>query len=100
MPSAPWRTLLLALELQQTQQNMQWLPGAFSLVALQQWLELKPQQQVLYCLDGVLNKAQEQQLAELLQSHPQLWLQGTAVELAFAGHARVLGESQAAIAMF
>ncbi len=94
VPTAPWRTLLLALELQQTRQNVHWLPGAFSLLALQQWLALKPQQQVLYCLDGVLNKEQEHQLAELLQAHPQLWLQGTAVELAFAGHERLHHEAE------
>lgn len=94
VPTAPWRTLLLALELQQTQQNVQWLPSAFSLLALQQWLELKPEQQLLYCLDGVLNREQEQQLAELLQTHPQLWLQGTAVELAFAGHERLHYEAE------
>lgn len=93
VPTAPWRTLLLALELQEKKQNVQWLPGAFSLVALEQLLVLKPEQELLYCLDGVLKKEQEQQLAGLLQAHPQLWLQGTAVELAFSGHGQVLDES-------
>lgn len=93
VPTAPWRSLLLAMELQERRQNVQWLPGAFSLQAVQQLLELKPEQQLLYCLDAVLNQEQEQQLAELLQSHPQLWLQGTAVELAFAGHGRLYKEA-------
>ncbi len=84
VPTAPWRTLLLALALAEKQQ-VQWLPGAFSITALEQILVLQPQQQVLYCVDGVLNAGQEQQLAALLQKHPQLWLHGTAVELAFSG---------------
>lgn len=88
-PTAPWRSLLLALELQEKQQNVQWLPGAFSLQALSQLLALNQQQPLLYCLDAVLNEEQGQQLASLLQGHPQLWLQGTAAELAFAGHERL-----------
>lgn len=96
VPTAAWRTLLLALELQQTRQNAQWLPGAVSLLALQQLLEINPEQQLLYCLDAVLNQEQEQQLAELLQNYPQLWLQGTAVELAFAGHDRLYKEAATA----
>lgn len=88
-PTAAWRTLLLALELQEQQQNVQWLPGAFSLLALEQLLALKPQQRLLYCLDGTLTAEQAQQLATLLQAHPQLSVQGTAVELAFAGHPQV-----------
>lgn len=94
VPTAPWRTLLLALELQEKQQNVQWLPGAFSLQALGQLLALNPQQPLLYCLDGVLNTGQEQQLAELLRAYPQLWLQGTAVELAFAGHERLYSDNR------
>lgn len=88
--TAAWRTLLLALELQE-KQPVQWLPGAFSLAALKQLLALTPQQPMLYCLDGVLNAEQEQLLADLLDRHHSLWLQGTAVELAFAGHEQVLG---------
>lgn len=93
VPTAPWRTLLLALELQEKQQPTRWLPGAFSLNALEQLLMLNPHQPVLYWLDGVLTAEQEQQLAGLLQSNQNLWLQGTAVELAFAGHERVSSES-------
>lgn len=89
VPTAPWRTLLLALELKEKHQHVQWLPGAFSLHALQQMLALQPQQQLLYCLDGVLNAEQKQQLEALLHQSPQLWLQGTAVELAFAGHGQL-----------
>ena len=93
VPTAPWRTLLLALELQQKQHAVQWLPGDFSLNALQHMLVLQPQQRLLYCMDGVLNTGQENQLMALLQQHPQLWLQGTAVELAFAGHERLYSEA-------
>lgn len=89
VPTAPWRTLLLAMELEEKHQHVQWLPGAFSLHALQQMLALQPQQQLLYCLDGVLNAEQTQQLEVLLHQSPRLWLQGTAVELAFAGHGQL-----------
>lgn len=97
--TASWRTLLLALELQEKQQAVLWLPGEFSLTGLRQMLMLKPQQQLLYCLDGVLSAGQEQQLRGVLLANQQLWLQGTAVELAFAGHERVLGESLAGLSM-
>lgn len=93
VPTASWRTLLLALELEEKQRSVQWLPGAFSLDALQQMLVLQPQQRLLYCIDGVLNAEQEQRLVMLLQKYPQLWLQGTAVDLAFAGHERLFNQT-------
>ena len=83
--TAPWRAAWLALE-----QDGCWLPGAFSLTALQHWLHLQPAQAVLYCLDGVLNAAHTVQLQQLLHAHPGLRVQGTAAELAFAGHEQVV----------
>lgn len=90
MPTAPWRAVMLTLELQERQYLCQWLPGAFSLLAIEQFISLQPDLPLLYCLDGVLNDKQEQQLQHLLSNSPNLWLQGTAVELAFAEHERVL----------
>lgn len=87
--TAAWRPALLALELTEKQPCF-WLAAAFSLNALQQLLQLTPSRPVLYCLDGVLNAAQTAQLQQLLEEHPQLTLQGTAAELAFAGSERVL----------
>lgn len=91
--TATWRTLLIALELQEKQQAVQWMPGDFSLSALKQLLILTPQHPILYCLDNVLSTEQEDELFDLLQHYQHLWLQGTAVELAFAGHERVLNKS-------
>lgn len=83
--TAAWRPALLALQLAE-QQACLWMPGVFSLTALQQLLILQPGREVLYCLDGVLNAADNAQLRQLLDEHPQLSLQGTAAKLAFAGH--------------
>lgn len=83
--TAAWRPALLALQLAE-QQPCQWMPGTFSLTALQQLLHLQPDLAVLYCLDGVLNAADSTALHGLLEKYPQLGVQGTAARLAFAGH--------------
>lgn len=82
-PTAPWRALMLSLELQEKQHACQWLPGDFSLSAAEQLAALQPDVFLLYCLDGVPNDKQKQQLYELLSNNPKLYLYGTAAELAF-----------------
>lgn len=86
--TAAWRPALLSLEIGETKASS-WLPGSFTIPALEQILLLNPAQNLLYYFDGVMSEEQIKQLQSLLNHHPNLHLKGTAVSLSFAGHNQI-----------